>query len=132
MRCFYHQDLEAVGLCKHCSRGICSACAAETEDGLACSGRHEVQVDRVTQLINRNAAVNGRVGPIHYAQLGIYVIGALVFALLSIGLFMDEEQRLYGFLLLLPAGTLGLLALANLKWIGARTTSKARTREPAG
>ena len=27
MRCFYHQDKEAVGTCKSCGKGVCAECA---------------------------------------------------------------------------------------------------------
>jgi hypothetical protein len=37
MRCFNHLDIEAVGVCKHCSRGICKECVKDSGQGIACS-----------------------------------------------------------------------------------------------
>jgi hypothetical protein len=44
MRCYYHHDSEAVGTCKNCGRGLCPACVAEVENGLACQHRCEEEV----------------------------------------------------------------------------------------
>ena len=41
MKCFYHPEKDAVGLCSACSRGLCSDCAAEAGTKLACRGRCE-------------------------------------------------------------------------------------------
>jgi hypothetical protein len=57
LQCFYHPEVSAVGSCKHCYRGLCSACAAEREGGLACRGRHETDVDATSALIARNIQV---------------------------------------------------------------------------
>ena len=54
MRCFYHQDREAVGSCKSCGKGLCPDCAADVGKGLACRGRCEEDVRAVVALIDRN------------------------------------------------------------------------------
>jgi hypothetical protein len=41
MRCFYHADREAVGVCKSCQRGICHECIADVGKGIACKNRCE-------------------------------------------------------------------------------------------
>jgi hypothetical protein len=50
MKCFYHNDTSAVGTCKNCGRGLCSACLAATEDSLACLGRCEAKVERMNRM----------------------------------------------------------------------------------
>lgn len=37
MRCFRHHETDSVGICRACGRGVCSACAGETDAGIACS-----------------------------------------------------------------------------------------------
>ena len=54
MRCFYHQDREAVGSCKSCGKGLCPDCAADVGKGLACRGRCEEDVRAVVALVERN------------------------------------------------------------------------------
>ena len=54
MRCFYHQDKEAVGSCKSCGKGLCPDCAADVGKGLACRGQCEEDVRAVVALVDRN------------------------------------------------------------------------------
>lgn len=50
MRCFAHGDVDAVGLCSACDRGVCTACAVDMGRGLACRGRCEPEVRRLLDL----------------------------------------------------------------------------------
>lgn len=54
MKCFYHHNRDAIGLCKSCARGLCPSCAADLSTALACIGRCEADV-RVLLDINKNA-----------------------------------------------------------------------------
>ena len=54
MRCFYHQEKEAVGTCRSCGKGLCPECAADLTKGLACRGRCEDDVRAVIELVDRN------------------------------------------------------------------------------
>ena len=54
MRCFYHQDKEAVGTCKSCGKGVCAECAVDLGKGLACRSRCEESVRAIIQLVDRN------------------------------------------------------------------------------
>jgi hypothetical protein len=61
MRCFYHQDREAVGACKSCGKGLCPECAADLGKGLACRGRCEADVQAVIKLVDQNVRCMGEV-----------------------------------------------------------------------
>ena len=37
MRCFKHNDAEAVGICRNCLKGVCKECAIEVKNGIVCS-----------------------------------------------------------------------------------------------
>jgi hypothetical protein len=78
MKCFYHPDSEALGLCKHCQRGLCVGCASEREGGLACLNRHESQVDQVSALIRRNVQVGVKSRPLSLISFAIFVIAFVV------------------------------------------------------
>jgi hypothetical protein len=54
MKCFNHNESDAVGLCKHCNKGICPVCLTDTGDGLACEGKCADQVRAVNKLISNN------------------------------------------------------------------------------
>ena len=36
MRCFNHRNIDCVGFCKECAKGLCENCASESKAGLAC------------------------------------------------------------------------------------------------
>src|SRR4051794_41083631 len=54
MRCFYHQDKDAVGSCKSCGKGLCAECAVDLGKGLACRGRCEETARAIIELVDRN------------------------------------------------------------------------------
>ena len=54
MRCFYHEDREAVGSCKSCLKGLCRDCAVDLTKGLACREHFEADAQALIQLIDRN------------------------------------------------------------------------------
>lgn len=54
MRCYYHQDREAVGGCKSCGKALCPECAVDLTKGLACRGRCEADVQALIAMIDRS------------------------------------------------------------------------------
>jgi hypothetical protein len=84
LKCFYHPNADAVGLCKHCQRGLCPACGAERDGGLACRDRHETEVDQVTALIRRNVQVGVKAQPLSLVAFAVFVVALLVLLNLAI------------------------------------------------
>ena len=37
VKCYSHRESDAVGVCRHCARGLCGACARDYGEGLVCS-----------------------------------------------------------------------------------------------
>ena len=62
MICYYHADKPAIGICKHCHRGICMDCAVLVDDALACKNRHEDRVGDINLMIDRGILQARRVG----------------------------------------------------------------------
>ena len=54
MKCFRHAQSEAVGICKHCSKGVCSECANDTGFGVVCSPGCKDEVIAIRAMIERN------------------------------------------------------------------------------
>ncbi len=77
MRCFYHNAVESVGVCKNCNRGICIECASELLNGIACKNRCEDEVNAVNHLINRSKTS-------YQKASSAYSRNALIFLLLGI------------------------------------------------
>ena len=88
MKCFYHPSADAVGLCKHCQRGLCPVCGAERDGGLACKDRHETEVDQITALIRRNVQVGVKARPLTLVSFGVFLVAMLML----ISLAIDEQN----------------------------------------
>ncbi|NKF21209.1 hypothetical protein [Solimonas marina] len=58
MHCFTHQDVEAVGVCKACYKGLCTQCASDLGLGLACKGEHEQFVEATNALLSRSIRIS--------------------------------------------------------------------------
>lgn len=92
MVCYYHPDKSAVGVCKHCQRGLCSDCAVLVDDLLACKNRHEGQVRAREQMTVRNILQAQRVGSsylrnaIFYGLVGVLFAGFGIMQLRFLGL----------------------------------------------
>ncbi len=80
MNCYYHPNQPAVGLCKHCQRGLCIACAADVDGSLACKDRHEEQVHALDTLTARNLLQAGRVGSVYSRNAIFYFLVGILFA----------------------------------------------------
>lgn len=72
MNCFYHPNQSAVGVCKHCQRGLCTDCAAIVDDVIACKNRHEDEVHKLETLTARNLFQAGRVGSVYMRNATFY------------------------------------------------------------
>ena len=53
MNCFVHSPAAAIGICKHCGRGLCRDCVVEVALSLACKGRCETEVTAMNELAHR-------------------------------------------------------------------------------
>ena len=112
MKCFYHRDTDAVGLCRHCARALCAACAAERETGLACINRCEGEVDRVAALIKRNVRVSNESFSVALRS-AVFVAGSIVLAYLGYTSY-EREFRILFFVL---TALMLVLAISGLRYL---------------
>ncbi len=56
MKCFNHNETDAIGQCKHCYKGLCKACLTDLGHGTACQDKHEVEVENINSLIENSTA----------------------------------------------------------------------------
>lgn len=116
MRCYYHQDKEAVGSCKSCCKGLCSDCAADVGKGLACRGHCEEDVRAVVALIDRNIKLSPKTAQILESSRKVRSSAAifnLIVGVVFIGWGLPNMKRL-SFVVVLGAcflvyGVFGLL-----------------------
>ena len=119
MVCFYHPDRPAIGICKHCQRGLCADCAALVpsttlrpgDDCLACKNRHEEQVRAMEQLLQRNILQSKRVGSVYLRNAIFYGLVGVAFA--GFGLWQLKWLGLQAVLFMVLGIFLLLAALMN-------------------
>ena len=111
MNCFYHPDKPAVGLCKHCQRGLCIACAADVEGNLACKDSHEEQVRALDSLTARNLLQAKRVGSVYSRNAIFYFLVGVLFA--GFGLYQFRFLGLQAIFLIFIGVFLLYAAIAN-------------------
>ena len=80
MKCFYHQTVDAVSLCKSCSRALCPNCIAQVGLSSSCRNRCEADVGTLNDLLER--------GRTAYQKTGAIWFRSGIFSLLLGGVFM--------------------------------------------
>ncbi len=79
MRCYYHRDLESIGTCKNCTKGICPKCALECDSGLACSNECERRIKLIDNAVDRS--INMSILPsLFWVLVGICFLAGFLFA----------------------------------------------------
>ena len=116
MNCYYHPSKPALGICKHCQRGLCSDCIAEVDDSLACKDRHEEQVRALNKLTARNLLQAGRVGSVYRRNAIFYFLVGILFA--GFGLLQIRWLGWQGIFLLIIG--LFLLLAASMNYLESR------------
>src|SRR5689334_13532225 len=53
MKCFYHPQNDAAGVCRNCQKGICVECVTDLGNGIACKGKCEGEVSEVIAMVER-------------------------------------------------------------------------------
>jgi hypothetical protein len=121
MRCFYHEDKEAVGTCKSCGKGLCRECAVDLTKGLACRGHCEADAQAVIQLIDRNiqlmpsiSLAQRRLDRTRQSSGFFHVAFGVIF--IAVG-FSSEQWRLFVILGMILIGY-GIYRLAAKNFLG--------------
>jgi len=98
MKCYYHPEQEAVGICKSCNKGICRECATDVTNGLACKGICEDEVKALNEITALSKKAFQKTGT-------AYSRGALIFLFLGVFLatFGIIEPRLRVFMISIGA-----------------------------
>jgi hypothetical protein len=57
MKCFSHNENDAVGICKACNKAVCSQCAIDTGSGIACCSECEQEVLDINKIVSRSKQI---------------------------------------------------------------------------
>jgi hypothetical protein len=100
MKCFNHTTVDAVGLCKHCSKGLCRECAVEVAGSLSCRGPCEQQVALVNRLTLQAGASYAKTSKAYLRSTAIYFLLAVVLLVFA---FQQASAFLRIFLIIMAA-----------------------------
>lgn len=123
MKCYLHNDRDAIGVCKACSKGVCSECAHDTGNGLACKETCIEEVQAINEIISRNKQIYsiGSKSNIMSSGVIMYFLFAALFG--GWGAYSSIVRgSVDGFPLLMGAGMLviGFIAFARQKKLNIR------------
>ncbi|MBF0531689.1 MAG: hypothetical protein HQL23_01165 [Candidatus Omnitrophica bacterium] len=108
MKCFNHPNAEAVGVCKGCGKGLCLACAKDSEYGLSCAGKCETELKLMRDVLYSSDKAYGQLSPIYSRYTAVLgMIGGICLIpnifLLVTGKNMDYASLLFGIVMLVAA-----------------------------
>lgn len=90
MRCFSHPDVEAVGTCGCCRKGLCRPCASEGSQAITCGDRCKAALDVVARA--RSTEYRGTARRVGKSANLLIVLGVGLFAA-SVWLVPEALQR---------------------------------------
>ena len=85
MKCFHHNDHEAISICVNCGRALCKACTSEIESNkIICSNDCEISISKFENIIeliqsktlnqNKISAYGFYIGGFIFGLFGLYNI----------------------------------------------------------
>ena len=130
MKCFWHQNQDAIGACKSCGKGLCPHCAVDLGKGLACRHRCEADVQALIALIDHNHQMTGKTMSFlrgnRQIQMGAtFLYGAMGLAFLAWGLLQDPKLNLLSIMggLFLAYGLFNMARVSQLPRVDAKLSN---------
>lgn len=111
MKCYYHNDKDAVGICKNCNKGLCIECVKEIENGIVfCSDKCANEVISISGKILKTYNDTNK---IHIKNGILYLVFAILFLLFGVLIKSNLKFILYP----LGAGFIiaTILSLSNIR-----------------
>jgi len=95
VKCFNHSEVDAVGLCKSCGRGLCHECVSDVGMSISCKHRCEADVAVLNELVQRGRTVYHKTSRT-YLRTGIFtlLLGA-VFFLIGISSMLNSRPNFF-------------------------------------
>ncbi|WP_345552560.1 hypothetical protein [Microbulbifer aestuariivivens] len=84
MKCYYHRDIEAIGICKSCQKGLCEKCAVDISPGLACINSCEEEVSSLNEVLERSKSAYQKTGSAYRRNGLSMLLAGLVFLLIGV------------------------------------------------
>ncbi len=108
MKCFNHEVVDAVAICKNCNKALCHSCAVDVGNGVACPGLCEEEVKALNELIRRNRTASQRTGYAYHRNAVVCALLVLIFVYLSVDAYQSGRSTL----LVVTSGSAVIFAMA--------------------
>jgi hypothetical protein len=118
MKCYKHHELDAVGVCKNCNKGLCPECTADVDNGIACKNSCEQAVKDLNEAILRGKSIYKKTSATYYRLAAFYFL--LGIFLILYPLLVDSNIANF----LIPFGIIFLIAMAMMIYSGMKMKSK--------
>jgi hypothetical protein len=92
MKCFNHQGVDAVAICKNCNKALCHDCAADVGTVLPALVRAKRKSKRSTNSSGRNRTAAQRTGYAYHRNAIVCSLLALIFAYLSVEAYQSGRS----------------------------------------
>ena len=114
MKCFYHPTVDAVALCKSCSRGLCPGCIAEVGLSCSCRGRCEKDVATLNDLVERGRTAYQKTSATYLRSGLLTLLMGSLFLLLGVFGVAKGTGGEWGYFLLLMGLLIAGLGVSHL------------------
>lgn len=98
MKCYKHQNVDAIGLCKSCHKGVCLDCSVLVDGSVACEDSCKADVAQINSMLKQGQKVYKNMGKQWLPSIIINGIGGAFF--LGFGLYSYSSNSLFSWLLI--------------------------------
>ena len=127
MKCYVHQDRDAIGACKSCQKGLCNDCHTTVDGSLSCQGQCEEDVAVLNFMIEQSRKVYNNLGSQWTPSILINCVAGSLF--LAFGIYQFGNSLAW---LMIGLGSVmligGVLSFRTTKRMISKTASN--TYEP--
>lgn len=114
MRCYTHSSKDAVAVCKHCGKGVCTDCGQDTGHGVACSRDCAHDIDQVRLLASRLRQAYGvGIKPPLPASVPTYFFFGLILLLTGFYIYFNDGR--FDILIIAMAAVFFVMAIGSYK-----------------
>lgn len=122
MNCYRHPNVQAVGICKNCQKGLCVECAADVGNGLACRNQCEAAVLEINDIFQRTRNQYYRLGGMYMRNVWITSFLGLALCLVGVLLMVASPRN---WLAALP-----LVVISIFTFVGALIAYRESQKHP--
>ena len=132
MKCYNHHETDTVGICKSCNKGVCSECAVDVGNGIACKNSCEEAVTDINDIMLMSKKICQRRKDIYKKTNLNYYLMAVTFGIMGFSFIISPFfVKLFLAKLLIPFGILSLIGMiylfvAGMNWKSTKDINSLR------